>query len=152
MISVTKTHPKPNNNNMETEPNAALTGATQETLPKIYSRKAIFGFSLLFAPIFGGVLLRQNLVDSNRKKEGNIVLLASIIFTFLTIFIVNMMATRNTSFTFLLNLVGGGILSEYFFKKYFPKEDYEYKKIWKPLLISILVVIPFILAMIYVPK
>ena len=38
---------------------------------KIYSKRAVFGFSLFFAPVFGGVLLRQNLIDYKRKKEGN---------------------------------------------------------------------------------
>jgi len=137
---------------MTEENNLTLTELNQESGPKIYSKKAIWGFSIFFAPIFGAVLLRQNLIDIRRKKEANIVLLISIVFTVLTILIVNSMEKRNSSLTYLLNMGGGAILSEYFFKKYFPNDNYEYKKIWKALLISIVVVIPFVLAMIDAPK
>ena len=136
---------------MTEENNLAMTESNQDNNLKIYSKKAILGFSIFFAPIFGGVLLRQNLIDDNRKKEANIVLLTSIVFTVLTILIVNSMEKKTSSLTYLLNMGWGAILTEYFFKKYFPNENYEYKKIWKALLISIIIVIPFILAMIYAP-
>lgn len=128
------------------ENNLSMTESNQENTVKIYSKKAIWGFSILFSPIFGGVLLRQNLVDDKRKKEGNIILLISIVFTVLTILIVNSLEKKTSSLTFLLNVVWGTILSEYFFKKYFPNDNYEYKEIWKALLISIAIIIPFLLA------
>ena len=116
---------------------------------RIYSKKAIWGFSVFFTPVFGGVLLRQNLIDSQRIKEANIVLLASVGFTVLTILIVNSMEKAPGSLTFVLNMAGGGVLSEYFFKKYFSDDQYEYKKVWKALLISILITIPFLLAIFF---
>jgi purine-cytosine permease-like protein len=136
---------------MTKENNLAMTELTQENTVKIYSKKAILAFSIFFAPIFGGVLLRQNLIDNKRKKEANIVLLASIAFTVLTILIVNSFEKQTSSLTYLLNMGGGAILSEYFFKKYFPDDNYEYKRIWKALLISIAIIIPLLLAMIYAP-
>jgi len=131
-----------------------LIDTTLEQVPdseiKIYSKKAIWGFSIFFSTIFGGILLMLNLKDIDRKKEANTVLIFSIIFTALTIFIVNIQETPNSSLTFLCNIVGGMILSEYFYKKYFPNdESYGKKKIWKPLIISIAITIPLILAMIY---
>ncbi|NVO85995.1 hypothetical protein [Hymenobacter terrestris] len=137
---------------MTEENNITKTESNQDNSFKIYSKKAILGFSIFFAPIFGGVLLRQNLMDDNRKREANIVLLTSIVFTVLTILIVNNMEKKTSSLTYLLNMGWGVILSEYFFRKYFPKDNYEYKKIWKALLISIVIVIPFLLAMIYAPS
>ena len=116
---------------------------------KIYSKNAILGFSMFFAPIFGGFLLRQNLIDNDQKKEGNIVLFISILFSALTIIIVNSLETRNSSATYFLNMSWGLVLSEYFFKKHFSDGDYEYKKIWKALIVSIAITIPFVLAMIY---
>lgn len=117
---------------------------------KIYSKKAIWGFSIFFSSIFGGVLLMQNLKDINRRKEAFIVLVLSIIYTALTIFIVNIPSKPNSSLTFVCNAIGGLILSNYVFPKYFSEQDkYENKKIWKPLIISILITIPFVLAAIY---
>jgi len=130
---------------MTEENKLPLAESNKENDIKIYSKKAIWGFSVLFAPIFGGVLLRQNLIDNKKKKEANIVLVTSIVFTVLTILIVNSFDIKNSSLTFLLNMVWGAILSEYFFDKYFPNDNYEYKKIWKALLISIAIIIPFLL-------
>src|SRR5437868_1825558 len=113
---------------------------------KIYSKKTIFGFSVVFAPIFGGVLLRQNLLDTGNKKAGNMVLLYSIVFTALTYLIVSSLEMKSRSLTYLLNIGWSAILTEYFYKKYFPVENHEYKKIWKPLIISILILIPLVLA------
>ena len=118
--------------------------------PKIYSKKAIWGFSFFFTSIFGGVLLMQNLRDIGKKKEANMILFLSILFTAISIYIVNIPDKPKTSLTYLCNTVGGLILTEFFYKKYFPNEsNYEKKKIWKPLIISILITIPFIIAIIY---
>ncbi len=136
---------------MTEENNLTLIELNQAETVKIYSKKAILAFSIIFAPIFGGVLLRQNLIDYKKKKEANIVLLTSIVFTVLTILIVNSLDKKTSSLTYLLNMGWGVILSEYFFKKYYPNDNYEYKKIWKALLISIVIIIPFVLAMIYAP-
>lgn len=117
---------------------------------KIYSKKTIWGFSIFFSAIFGGVLLMQNLKDVGRKKEGNIILILSIIYTAITIYIVNIPEPPKSSLTYLCNMVGGLILTEYFYKKYFPStKEYEKKKIWKPLIISILITSLFVLALIY---
>jgi hypothetical protein len=121
-----------------------------DSYPKIYSRKAILGFSLFFSAIFGAVLLMQNLKDIGKKKEANIILLLSVIYTAITIYIVNIPEKPNSSLTFICNIVGGVILTEYFYKKSFPNDlAIEKKKIWKPLIISILITIPLVLAMIY---
>ncbi len=120
------------------------------SLPKIYSKRVIWGFSIFFSSIFGGVLLMQNLKDIGKKKEAYMILILSIVYTVLTIYIVNIPEKTNSSLTLLCNAIGGLILSRYFFTKYFPIEDkYEKKKIWKPLIISIIIMIPFVFAMIY---
>ncbi len=57
--------------------------------------------------------------------------------------------TKNSP-ALVFNLTGLLVLFEYFFGKYFPDENtYEKKKAWKPLLISVLIIIPFLLALIY---
>ena len=112
--------------------------------PPIYSKKAIWGFSFFFTPVFGGILLVQNLKDIGKKKEANIVLLISILITVLIISIIAVFDVKGSSMTFLCNIAGGAIISEYFYKKYFPDEiDYEKKKIWKPLIIGIIICVAF---------
>jgi hypothetical protein len=117
---------------------------------KIYSKKAILGFSFFFSSIFGAVLLMQNLKDIGKKREANTILLLSIIYTAITIFIVNIPDKPNTSLTYICNIIGGITLAEYFYKKNFPDDQkIVKKKIWKPLIISIVITIPLLLAAIY---
>jgi mRNA-degrading endonuclease RelE of RelBE toxin-antitoxin system len=123
---------------------------TGENTQRIYSNKAIMGFSVLFATIFGGVLLMQNHKDIGNKKIANYVLIFSILYTTMTILIINAIEIRLHSLAYLLNYIGGVILTKLFYPKYFPKEQkFKYKKIWKPLIISIIIIIPFFLAAIY---
>ena len=123
---------------------------SDEIKPKIYSGKAIWGFSIFFSAIFGAVLLMQNLRDIGKKREAFYILILSIIYTAFAIYFLNMQDEPNSSLTILINMIGGAVLTEYFFKKYFPRaKEHEKKKIWKPLIISLIIMIPFILAIIY---
>lgn len=123
----------------------------------IYSKLAILLFSIFFDPIVGGVLLMLNLRSIGYKKEGTTVLLFSIAYYFVSGFLVSYMASalgitltmenllKNPKIIvtlLVMKIIGGGILAEYFFKKYFPHDDYEHKSIWGALLITILVLIP----------
>ena len=88
----------------------------------------------------------QNLKDIGKRKEANTILILSIIFTLLSIGIINIPERPETYLTFACNIIGGFILAEYYYKKYFPKpDDYGKKKIWKPLIISIIISIPFLI-------
>ena len=125
-----------------------LTGT--EEIVKIYSKRAVWGFSILFSTIFGGVLLMQNLWILNKKKEGYLVLAFSVILTVLSIYLGNLSETPNSRFTLVINIAGGLVLSEFFFKRYIPEEsNIPKKKIWKALIISIIIMIPFIAAIFY---
>ena len=117
--------------------------------PPLYASSAVLGFSILFSPLFGGVLLMQNLRDTDRKNEANQILLYSFLFSVITIILVNIPEEPITSLTMVCNIIGGSLLSNYFYKKYFPNEEKQVKKsIWKPLIISILICIPFVWALI----
>lgn len=118
--------------------------------PGIYSKSAIRGFAIFFSAIFGGVLLMQNLKDLGKKKEANIVLAISILITIAVIIIANMFAKSNSSIGLIGNIAGASFLADYFFKKYIPnEEDYEKKKITKPLIIGLLITLPFIALVLY---
>ena len=122
----------------------------QNEIPKFYSKKAILGFSIFFSPIFGGILLMQNLKEIGMKKEAKTVLNTSIILTVLPFLLAWLMEKEVSTYTFLVNLIGGLVLSEFYFGLYIPKEQiFESKKIWKPLLISLMITIPLLASAIY---
>ena len=145
---------------METQENPQT--EEQEHYPEeqgvaIYSKLAILLFSIFFDPIIGGVLLMLNLRSVGYKREGTGVLLFSIAFYFISSFLISYIASamgialtmdnllknpRIIVTLLVLKIIGGGILAEYFFKKYFPHDDYEHKSIWGALLITLLVIIP----------
>jgi Na+/proline symporter len=106
--------------------------------PMIYSKRAIWGFSVFFTPLFGGILLMQNLKDIDKRKEANLVVIISIIMMVATIFITIFSGIKNTSTSLICNICGASVLTEYFYRKYFPDQaDYDKKKIWKPLIIGV---------------
>jgi len=116
---------------------------------EIYSKNAIRGFSIFFSTIFGGVLLYQNLKTAGYKKGANTVLTFAIIYTLITVIIVSNLAHVSSSSSIVFNLIGGFILSDYFFSKYFPDNDYYPKPIWNALGVSILICIVLVTIIIY---
>ncbi len=117
--------------------------------PKIYSKQAIWGFSVFFTPLFGGILLMQNLKEIEKRKEANLVLILSLLMTIATITIVAIFNIQSRFTSFFLNFAGAAVLTEYFYKKYFPNEaEYERKKIWKPLIIGAVIIVLFILLLV----
>ena len=122
--------------------------------PPLYSARAIRLFSVVFTTVFGGVLLYQNLKDVGNKAAAWRVLLFSIAYTALALAIVWQVPIERTSpLTIGINLVGGWILANYFAPKHIPhQEGYPIKKVWKPLLISVLITLPFLAALLLNPS
>src|SRR6267154_2370239 len=115
--------------------------------PQFYSPRAIWGFSVFFTVIFGAVLLTSNLTD---KKAKWIVIGFGILYTTVVIVIMNLLPQPNTGLTIGLNGGGALILTNIFWGKYVGKETkFRTKPIWKQLIISVLITIPFLLALIY---
>jgi len=120
----------------------------EEEAVEIYSKQAIFWFSVLFNPIFGGALLMQNLRDVGYKKEANQVIFFAIIYfiipqTILSVIPINMVAYM--LITVGLNVGAGFIFIDYFYPKYFPDNDYYPKSIWRVLFRCIAISIIFAL-------
>ncbi len=122
---------------------------TEETIQiaenpiQIYSKTAVLGFSIFFGPIFGGVLLFQNLRKIQKKEESNWVLAGSIAYTLFQIIVNASLHTKGYSFSFSLSIIGGLLLGKYFFAKYIPENpNYETKPIWTALIISLLIILP----------
>ncbi len=115
--------------------------------PELYSPRAIWGFSVFFTVIFGAVLLALNIAD---KKAKGMVIGFGILYTAAVIVIVNLLPQTNSGIVIGLNAGGALILTKLFWDKYVGAETkFRTKAIWKPLIISILITIPFLLAIIY---
>lgn len=113
-------------------------------LPALYSQKTIQGFTIFFTTIFGAVLLMANLKKMNKPKARIQVLAFGIVYTLSTIILLNYLP-RMFFITLLFNLVGYLILMGFFWNKNFePNLEYRKKKIWKPLIISILITIALV--------
>jgi hypothetical protein len=137
---------------------------TDDDYVDIYSNKAIFWFCIFFDVIFGGVLLVINLIAAGYKKAATHVILFSVLYYILTIYIISFsgikvdVATLKKAssgvqlspaevktllslagLTVILKIVGGLVLTKYFFKKYFPDNDYYPKPIWRALMVALLV-------------
>lgn len=130
------------------ESHVDISTSNEHTEVKIYTKNAIKGFAFFFTTIFGGVLLYSNLMGIGKPKEARISLFFSMLYTGLSMYLVNIPDRPQTSITYLLNLIGGVILTEYFYKTHMGETDgFEKKKIWKPLIISLLITIPLFWAM-----
>jgi len=115
-----------------------------EDAPPLFTKRAIYGFSVFFTVIFGAVLLAINLKEN--PKARTFVILFGIAYTSFAIYILNIME-RSTSLTLLVNMVGAAALNSFFWDRYIGKNtSYRAKQVWKPLIISILIAIPFIWA------
>jgi hypothetical protein len=118
---------------------------TDPDAPLLYSKRAIRAFSILFSTIFGAVLVASNITDTGRKWT---VIGFGIVLTALSIVVANLV--DQASAVTLLNIAGGLGLISTFWDRYIGKETkYRAKPIWKPLIISLIIIIPFILAAIY---
>jgi len=130
----------------------------------IYSRRAIFWFSV-FGPWYAGILLIINLWVAGYKWVISQVILFLLFGYFLLAYTIKTLnikpdlealrkfasgGTQPTSFsqlmpffqlfclTLLFNILAGIVLTRYFFKKYFPDDDYYPKSVLWPVLIYIL--------------
>ena len=108
-------------------------------LPELYSKRAIQNFTIFFTTIFGAVLLMRNLKEMNKPQERIQVLIFGIGYTLLSIFLLNYLP-KIFFITLLFNVVGYAILIEFFWNRNLGRDlAYQKKKVWKPLVISILI-------------
>ena len=106
--------------------------------PQLYSRQVINIFSILFSVLFGGILLAINLKTVNNKKAILPVLAFSVLYTVLTVFILNLIPRSTTPLTVVFNLLGAIVLYNFFWGKYIGKEfQYRTKPFWIPLVIGV---------------
>jgi hypothetical protein len=121
---------------------------TDPEAPALFSQRAIWGFSIIFAVVFGAVLLSSNLKDKGNARW--VVLAFGVLYTGLTIFVLSFVKGPSAGFSIGINATGAWIMNQFFWHKYVGQQTkYRAKPIWVPLIISIIITIPFLLAIIY---
>lgn len=118
----------------------------QDEHVEIYSKWAILGFSIFFSTLIGGILLMINLRKAGYKQAVYTVLVFMIGYTLAGSIL---LGGVGGNLSLVVNVIGGFILSGYFFPKYFPDNDYYPRPIWGALAISVLVSVTAVLILYY---
>jgi len=123
---------------LENEENPVETNfVSEEESVSLYSRSAVFGFSLFFSTIFGSILLMINLRRLGEKRKGYEILLLGIAYAILSSVLVDL-AGANLVLSLVLNVLGGYLMSTYFWAKYIGLEfSHEKQSILIPLILGI---------------
>jgi len=120
-----------------------------ENSPILYSDKVISTFSILFSVIFGGILFAINLKEVDKKKGIVPVIVFSIIYTALSIYILNLIKS-GTGGTLIAGAIGALILNKLFWKIYIGKGIvYHRKSFVKPLIIALIIFVPLTILVIW---
>ena len=116
-----------------------MTEDAYEERPKLYNRATIVIFSILLSTFFGGIIYSQNLAELDNRKQIASVLVFCIIWN-IVLFKLAHRYTDNFILTFILpNIMGGLILSIFFWKHHFRDLDFKARNVW--ILLTILLLI-----------
>ena len=111
--------------------------------PELYSRKAIYFFTVLCSVFFGGTLMFINLRKLKNRQGQIVVAIYSILYGVITLAILNQFE-RNTILTLVVSMIGSFALYNFFWEKYIGiKTEYRAKSIWVPLVISLILLAIF---------
>lgn len=111
---------------------------TDLNAPQLYSKQVIAVFSILFSVLFGGILLAVNLKTINRKKAILPVLVYSVVYTGLMIYLLNLLPGYRSGLPLLLNMLGAMVLYNYFWRRSIGNAfKHRTRPFWIPLIIGI---------------
>ena len=111
-------------------------------IPTLYSKLLIRMFSLFLGTIFGVILLMYNMRVTDNKTGRWQVLSFGVIYMTISVLFLNKYGIQS-NYSILINLVGGFILTEYFWNKFIGKTRPHEKKGWKkPTITALVIVIP----------
>jgi len=112
---------------------------TKEPAPELYSRKAIYFFTVFCSVFFGRTLMFLNLRKLKNKHGQIIVAIYSILYGVITWSILTQFE-RNTILTMVVSMIGSFPLYNYFWAKYIDKNtEYRAKSIVIPLVIALVI-------------
>lgn len=109
-----------------------------ENVPVLYSRKAIYFFTVFCSVFFGGTLMFLNLRKMKNKQGQISVAIYSILYGVISWTILGQFE-RNTIATLIVSMIGSFPLYNFFWEKYVGREtEYKAKSIWIPLTIALI--------------
>lgn len=114
--------------------------------PKFYSKKAIGILTLIFTPLLGSILFSFNLKEVNKGKIIPIFIIVGLFWTYifkkLTVGVIDNILIQ----LIVSNIIGSLIFTFFLWNKFFVDyPEYEKKKVWKPVIIFIVICLVFIL-------
>jgi FtsH-binding integral membrane protein len=116
--------------------------------PSLYSRRAIYFFTVFCSVFFGGTLMFLNLRKLKSKQGQIVVAVYSILYGVISLAILGQFE-RNTMITMLVSMIGSFALYNYFWEKYIGRDtEYRAKSIWKPLTIALLILVLFMIVVV----
>ena len=117
--------------------------------PSFYSKRAVFGFSILFSVLFGSILLAINLSKTQNRNKAVWVVLFGLGYIIVAALIAQSF-NSNSSFSILVIFIGAYLLEALFWNRYIGNSTlYKPRKVWIPLIIGIAITVPIIVAILY---
>jgi hypothetical protein len=114
-----------------------------ENAPVLYSRKAIYFFTVFCSVFFGGTLMFLNLKKLKNKQGQLIVAIYTILYGVIS-FTILAQFERSTILTLIVSMIGAFPLYNYFLAKYIGRAtEYKPKPIWIPLIIALMILALF---------
>lgn len=98
--------------------------------PLLYPKWSIWVISVLFTPLFGGIMMAMNFKRAEKPKQVTIVLAFSVIFTivaFLSADFIQSQSSTSRNWTNLINIMGAVVLGQYFWNVQIG-ETFKYRK------------------------
>ena len=119
--------------------------------PPLYSGVAVRAFSFFFSPIAGGILTAQNLKDCEQPLAARKALWSSIGGMVLLIGLLSYLPSSGSSSSLSIGVgIGGGLALEIYAKQYIENwKEHPTKRIWKPLVICLVIFIPIVALVLY---
>lgn len=126
------------------EPKQNNEQAKKENLPKLFSVRAIFLFSIVFSTFFASILMAFNLRELNQKKAILPLVSFGFIYTATIASISQHLASAALVLAIALNIVGAFLIVHFFWNNYIGNVKFEKRSITTPLLIGIGITLPII--------
>jgi lipopolysaccharide export LptBFGC system permease protein LptF len=107
--------------------------------PLIFSRRAIYGFSVFFSVFFGAVMLAMNVNKTSGKKNAIWVVLFGLAYTVAMVLLLQNFKT-STGLTIIPSILGAYLIEALFWNRYIGNSTlYRKRPIWTPLVIGIVI-------------
>ncbi len=115
-----------------------------EALPKLYSIRAIFLFSIIFSTFFASILMAFNLNEVKQKKAILPLVSFGFIYTATIASMSQHLASAALLLAIALNVAGAFLIVHFFWNNYIGSQEFEKRSTTTPLLIGIGISLPMI--------